>query len=660
MAQHDYVIANASGATVRADINSMALAISSNNSGSSAPSTTYAYEFWIDTTNNLLKLRNAANNAWLTMPLSITADNTVDINGGTIDGTNVGASSAGTGAFTTLAASGATDLNSTVAISGTVSLDGSANELRFYEGSNYVGFEAPALAADQIWVLPTADGSASQVLTTNGSGTLSWSSAGGAWTEGSGNVYRSSGNAGLGTTTPNEAGFGAGTRVLSIQGAAADDFGVLELISPDVTSSNRIGEIRFGNLDGGSAFAANAGIRAIRDGADDASAVSIWTEPTSGSFTERFTIKSDGKIGAGISTPDYQFVVRGAAATNDNIFKIEDSAGTKMASMEQDSSGNGRWIVCDTSGNADVLIHTAGASYFNGGNVGIGCTPGQLLAVEGASPQIEFRNTASSAAYFTFVNSSATTSYNDIASIGGEIDSGSAKGKLSFRCRASDGSGSQQERMRINNTGGTVIYAKHQGDTIGNLLVTSQVGDSPSDSENCSIGVKNGGQMIQIMAWAGLGARVGTRTSGWQSNSGGNCYLTGQDATNIILTSGGSPTLANGTAISSDQRLKKNIADIADGQLAKIKALKPRTFEWKDTRRSGTQEGFIAQEVATTIPEAVEDRTSEPDPEDTSRDFSGDIKVIKHEILNARLVKAIQELAIDLEAAKARITTLEG
>jgi len=55
-----------------------------------------------------------------------------------------------------------------------LSIGGSNNELRFYEGSNYVGFEAPALSADQIWVLPTADGSANQILKTDGSGTLSW------------------------------------------------------------------------------------------------------------------------------------------------------------------------------------------------------------------------------------------------------------------------------------------------------------------------------------------------------------------------------------------------------------------------------------------------------------------------------------------------------
>ncbi|MBJ13616.1 MAG: hypothetical protein CMG62_11175, partial [Candidatus Marinimicrobia bacterium] len=115
----------------------------------------------------------------------------VDVDAGAIDGTvigassaaagtfssitgPIGASSASTGAFTTLSASSASDLNSTVNISGTVSLDGSANELRFYEGGNYVGFEAPSLSADKIWVLPDSDGSSNQVLQTNGSGTLSW------------------------------------------------------------------------------------------------------------------------------------------------------------------------------------------------------------------------------------------------------------------------------------------------------------------------------------------------------------------------------------------------------------------------------------------------------------------------------------------------------
>ena len=52
-------------------------------------------------------------------------------------------------------------------------------QLRWYEGSNYVAFEAPALSANQVWILPTADGSSGQFLKTDGSGILSWAAGGG-------------------------------------------------------------------------------------------------------------------------------------------------------------------------------------------------------------------------------------------------------------------------------------------------------------------------------------------------------------------------------------------------------------------------------------------------------------------------------------------------
>ena len=47
-------------------------------------------------------------------------------------------------------------------------------ELRFYDNGNYVGFEAPALGADQIWILPTADGPANEVWGTDGAGNIIW------------------------------------------------------------------------------------------------------------------------------------------------------------------------------------------------------------------------------------------------------------------------------------------------------------------------------------------------------------------------------------------------------------------------------------------------------------------------------------------------------
>jgi len=59
----------------------------------------------------------------------------------------------------------------------------SGGELRLFNPANtfYTGFEAPALAASQIYVLPLADGTSGQVLTTagGGGGVLSWTTAAG-------------------------------------------------------------------------------------------------------------------------------------------------------------------------------------------------------------------------------------------------------------------------------------------------------------------------------------------------------------------------------------------------------------------------------------------------------------------------------------------------
>lgn len=67
MSQHDYVLDNQAGAAFRSDLNSVLAAIVSQNSGATAPTTTYAYQFWADTTAGLLKMRNAANSAWITV-----------------------------------------------------------------------------------------------------------------------------------------------------------------------------------------------------------------------------------------------------------------------------------------------------------------------------------------------------------------------------------------------------------------------------------------------------------------------------------------------------------------------------------------------------------------------------------------------------------------
>ena len=61
---------------------------------------------WLDTTNNLLKIRNQANDAWVTLAIDPETSNSVDIDAGTIDGTTIGATTASTGKFSTLNVAG--------------------------------------------------------------------------------------------------------------------------------------------------------------------------------------------------------------------------------------------------------------------------------------------------------------------------------------------------------------------------------------------------------------------------------------------------------------------------------------------------------------------------------------------------------------------------
>ena len=65
MSVHDYSLSNQSGASFRSDLNNALAAIVSNNSNSSEPATMYAYQWWADTSNAVMKIRNSANDGWI-------------------------------------------------------------------------------------------------------------------------------------------------------------------------------------------------------------------------------------------------------------------------------------------------------------------------------------------------------------------------------------------------------------------------------------------------------------------------------------------------------------------------------------------------------------------------------------------------------------------
>ena len=87
MAEHDFVIDNGTGAAVRADINNVLQAIASNNSKSGALTTNFAFQWHVDTSDGNLKIRNAANNGYVTGgPVATTNFGLAPLTGGTFTG----------------------------------------------------------------------------------------------------------------------------------------------------------------------------------------------------------------------------------------------------------------------------------------------------------------------------------------------------------------------------------------------------------------------------------------------------------------------------------------------------------------------------------------------------------------------------------------------
>ena len=75
MSQHDLTIANQGFPAFRSDLNDALQALGSLQSGTSAPSPTFANQLWYDTTNDILKIRNVDNDAWISL---LTLDQTGD------------------------------------------------------------------------------------------------------------------------------------------------------------------------------------------------------------------------------------------------------------------------------------------------------------------------------------------------------------------------------------------------------------------------------------------------------------------------------------------------------------------------------------------------------------------------------------------------------
>ena len=190
----DYNIANASGASVRSDLNAVFDAIKTLNSGGSDPSNTAAFMPYVDTADsNNLKIRNAANNAFVTVGSVDSANlGLLPRAGGTMTGAILADDSAGASA-PAIAFDGDADTGIFRVGPNTIGFATAGVErveisdagldmsnglpIRFQDssGAPFVALKSPASVSSNVtFTLPGADGSNGQMLQTNGSGALSF------------------------------------------------------------------------------------------------------------------------------------------------------------------------------------------------------------------------------------------------------------------------------------------------------------------------------------------------------------------------------------------------------------------------------------------------------------------------------------------------------
>ena len=134
------------------------------------------------------------------------------------------------------------------------------------------------------------------------------------------------------------------------------------------------------------------------------------------------------------------------------------------------------------------------------------------------------------------------------------------------------------------------------------------------------------------------------------SNTDHRWYV--DNSTKGILNGSGVFTVTSVTE-TSDYRLKDSISNMNDGALARINALTPRKFTWKEDGRA--DEGFIAHELNAVEPNLVfgeKDGTEEVSKMDGSKETVPYYQSVEYAKLTTLLVKAVQELSAEVEKLK--------
>ena len=503
----------------------------------------------------------------------------------------------------------------------------------------------------------------------------------------------SSGNVGIGTSSPNQDGFGSTSRVLTVKAPSSGGTGALELIGLANSSGDLMSAINFMSY---AVTNPAARITALRHTADDEASITFDT-----SGAERLRIDQTGKVGIGTTSPSAKLHVSGDSVANTFKLIANTSVSGSDATIFRPADNT---MAFSTNGAERMRIDSAG-------KVGIGTTnPSDNHLSISFEDSTTYSGTSAQTGNGIFVNNrhyTTTEAFSQIR-LGVSGNSGASFARLvaiepaqavsDFAICLRNGS-TYFERFRLQGaTGETTItgtkmnvissaeavmgaqatgnsYWRVVADNSPNTYFQAGTGQSSSqvkmyftgmygsnntmtvDTPNSRVGIgtTSPGKKLDVRGTIRATAvqndiSLSDELPGYGANSYGNLKAS---TNNIYLAIGNSYIgYINSSAQlnASDARLKENVATLT-GALDKVNQLRGVSFNWIDSARGeGTHIGFIAQELEAVYPELVGDGGLPDDDDGQSA-----IKSVDYGHMVPVLVEAIKELKAENDALRARL-----
>jgi hypothetical protein len=362
---------------------------------------------------------------------------------------------------------------------------------------------------------------------------------------------------------------------------------------------------------------------------------------------ERMRIDSSGNVGIGTASPSTELHV--AASSGYSELRLAGASGSGATVEFYESTTKRGDIYIDPSSNI-VFRNTSERMRLDpSGRLLVGNTS-NVATASGFNPSVQVAGTGAAAAISVgrYVNSTSPAQIVIQKSRGGVgvqtiVQSGDYLGEITFE--GSNGSAFKQGAI----VGAQVDGTPGSGDDMPGRLVFSTSSDGSStptermritSGGNVGIGDTSPGGRLDI------GFNSSSVVGLVLSNAGTGTSARFYSGSSIVgsITVSGSATAFN---TSSDYRLKENVVDIADG-ITRVKQLSPKRFNFI-INADKTVDGFLAHEAQAVVPEAV---TGEKDGEE--------MQGIDQAKLVPLLTAALQEAIAKIETLETEVAALKA